>query len=206
MGEIIIQHRGALNLEKCFWYLLAWKWNKGKATLLTSKTSHYSLNMTTENGTNTTEIQRIDPNTSYRTLGVYISPSGSSKGAFQQLKGTVLDYCANIVASKLTRQEILTSFIQYLLPKIRYQPPLLLLSLSDCDKLMSPILTAILPKMHTNRNTSRAIVHGPEAFGGMALPHLHTIQGIDKLKLFLGHLRLKDRTAQLIHYLHAFNC
>jgi len=130
---------------------------------------------------------------------VYISPSGSSKGAFQQLKGTVLDYCANIVASKLTRQEILTSFIQYLLPKIRYQPPLLLLSLSDCDKLMSPILTAILPKMHTNRNTSRAIVHGPEAFGGMALPHLHTIQGIDKLKLFLGHLRLKDRTAQLIH-------
>ena len=185
MGEIIIQHRGALNLEKCFWYLLAWKWNKGKATLLTSKTSHYSLNMTTENGTNTTEIQRIDPNISYR---------------------TVLDYCANIVASKLTRQEILTSFIQYLLLKIRYQPPLLLLSLSDCDKLMSPILTAILPKMHTNRNTSRAIVHGPEAFGGMALPHLHTIQGIDKLKLFLGHLRLKDRTAQLIHYLHAFNC
>jgi len=58
---------------------------------------------------------------------------------------------------------------------------------------------ALLPKLHLNRHTSRAIVHGPEEFGGLALPHLHTLQGVDKLKLFLGHLRLQDRTGHLIH-------
>jgi hypothetical protein len=35
--------------------------------------------------------------------------------------------------------------------------------------------------------------------GGLSLPNLYTIQGIDKLLLFLGHLSLQDRTGTLIH-------
>ena len=146
-----------------------------------------------------TEVKRIEPCSSYRTLGVHITPSGDSKGALKVLLEAALSYCSNIVASKLTRQETLKSYIQYLLLKLRYQPPLLQLTKRECDKLMAPVLQAILPKMHINRNTSIAIIHGPEELGGLALPHLHTIQGIDKLKLFVGHLRLNHRTAKLIY-------
>jgi len=32
----------------------------------------------------------------------------------------------------------------------------------------------------------------------LALPHLYTIQGIDKLHLFLGHLRLQDEIEDLL--------
>jgi len=64
---------------------------------------------------------------------------------------------------------------------------------------MSPVFMALLPKLHLNRHTSRAIIHGPEELGGLALPHLFTSQGIDKIKLFVGHLRIRDRTAKLIH-------
>jgi hypothetical protein len=64
---------------------------------------------------------------------------------------------------------------------------------------MSQIFRAILPKMHVNHNTSRAIVHGPEELGGLNLPNMYVIQGVDKLKLFLGHLRIQDRTGQLLH-------
>jgi len=135
--------------------------------------------MTSELGTVATEVKRIEPSSSYRTLGVHITPSGDSKGALKVLMEAALTYCSNIVSSKLTRQETLTSYIQYLLPKLRYQPPLLQLTKRECDKLMAPVLQAILPKMHINRNTSRAIIHGPEELGGLALPHLHTIQGIE---------------------------
>ncbi len=41
-------------------------------------------------------------------------------------------------------------------------------------------------------------MHGPFALGGLAIPHLHTVQGIDKLHLFSGHLRLEDDTGTLI--------
>jgi hypothetical protein len=64
---------------------------------------------------------------------------------------------------------------------------------------MTIVLAALLPKLHVNRNTSRSIVFGPERYGGLALPNLHTITSSYKLKLFLGHLRLNDRTGQLIH-------
>jgi len=102
-----------------------------------------------------------------------------------------LVYCSRITSSRLTRKEALFSYIQYLLPKLRYQPPF--------DKLMSLILMALLPKLHLNRHTSRTIIHAPKELGGLALPHLFSLQGIDKLKLFAGHLRFRDRTAQLIH-------
>ena len=64
---------------------------------------------------------------------------------------------------------------------------------------MSLVMMALLPKLHLNRNTSRAIIFSPEELGGLVLPHFHTLQGTDKLKLFLGHLHLQDRTSQLIH-------
>ncbi len=34
---------------------------------------------------------------------------------------------------------------------------------------------------------------------GLNLPNLNVIQGIDKVKLLLGHLRIQDRTAKLLH-------
>jgi hypothetical protein len=197
--HLLFSTGGALNLDKCFWFWLAWRWHQGKAKLHTMKTSKHDLRMTFELNMVATEVKRIEPCSSYRTLGVHITPSGDSKGALKVLLEAALSYCSNIVASKLTRQETLKSYIQYLLLKLRYQPPLLQLTKRECDKLMAPVLQAILPKMHINRNTSIAIIHGPEELGGLALPHLHTIQGIDKLKLFVGHLRLNHRTAKLIY-------
>jgi hypothetical protein len=64
---------------------------------------------------------------------------------------------------------------------------------------MTIILAALLPKLHVNRNTARSIIYGPEKYGGLALPNLYTTTSMDKLRLFLGHLRLQDRTGQLIH-------
>jgi hypothetical protein len=85
----------------------------------------------------------------------------------------------------------------YLL-KLRFQLPALSLNKDNYDKLMSVILKAALPRMHINRNTARSIIHGLLLLGGMALPHLDTVQGIDKLHLFLGHLRRQDDNGSLI--------
>jgi hypothetical protein len=55
------------------------------------------------------------------------------------------------------------------------------------------------PKLYINRKTARCIIHGPKELGGMSLHHIYTLQGSAKLKLFLGHLRLQDRTGLLLH-------
>jgi hypothetical protein len=63
---------------------------------------------------------------------------------------------------------------------------------------MSIVLQALLPKLHINRNTVRAIIHGPEDYGGIRLPHLYTYQCFQKITLFLGHMRLQDKTGKLL--------
>jgi hypothetical protein len=110
----------------------------------------------------------------------------------------VLEYTQTVTGSHLSREETIMSYVQHLLPKLRFQLPALSLNKENCDNLMSVILRAALPRMHTNRNTARSIIHGPLLLGGMALPHLDTVQGIDKLRLFLGHLRLQDDNGSLI--------
>lgn len=107
--HLLLSTGGALNLEKCFWFLLTWQGHQGIAKLHTTKTANYNLQMTSEHNPMTTEVRRIEPSSSYQTLGVYISPSGDSKGAFKVLREVALEYCSNIVASMLTRKETLTN-------------------------------------------------------------------------------------------------
>jgi hypothetical protein len=172
----------------------------GRAVLHTIDLTPETLDMTSEGDVTTKiTIPRIEPTSSFRTLGVHLSPSGSNSGALKVLRNIVLDYCTNIKGSHLTRQEALTSYIQYLLPKLRFQPAVLSLSQQDCDKLTSTIFSALLPRLHINRHTARSIIFGPEKYGSLALPIFFITQGVDKLHLFLGHLRLQDRMGHLIH-------
>lgn len=197
--QLLYSTGGALNLQKCFWFTLSWRWSKGKAVLETQETSPASFHMTSGGQQETTLIPRIEPTTSFRTLGVYLTPTGSSKGSMITLQEGAIQYAATITGTHLSRQEALTSYVQYILPKLRYQPPLLALTKAECQKLMTILLRALLPKMHVNRNTARSIIHGPFDYGGLEIPHIYTLQGADKLQLFIGHLRIQDRTGQLIH-------
>ena len=196
--KLLFSTGGALNLSKCFWFLLAWEWKGSTQVIQTSITALGTLYLTSESDPTQIAIPRIEPSDTFRTLGVHISPSGTNKGALKVLSAIVLDYCTAVKGSHFTRQEALTSYIQHLLPKLRFQPPLLSLSEADCDKLTSKLMMVLLPKLHINRHTARSIVFGGERYGGLALPNPFIIQGVDKLRLFLGHLRINDRTGQLI--------
>jgi len=74
----------------------------------------------------------------------------------------------------------------------------------QCNRIQSPAINALLPKLHLNRKTARSIIHGPTLYGGMNLPHLFTSQGFHQLKFFLGHLRAQDKTNKLILIGHGY--
>jgi hypothetical protein len=198
--KLLYSTGGALNLSKCFWFQLSWSWKTGGSKLNSIHDTPAEVKLTSEGDVNhKITIPRIEATSSFRTLGVHLSPSGSNTGALAVMESFVLDYCTTLRGSHLNRQDALMSYIQYLLPKLRFQPPVLSLTKRQCDKLVSPIYMALLPKLHINRHTSRSIIFGPERLGGLSLPHIYVVTNIDKLQLFLGHLRIKDRTGNLIH-------
>jgi hypothetical protein len=63
---------------------------------------------------------------------------------------------------------------------------------------MSIVLQSLLPKLHLNRNTAQSIIFGPELYGGLSIPNIHTLQGCTKISLFLGHVWLQDKTGKLL--------
>lgn len=167
--KTLVQHRWSAQFTKEFLVSTILEWTNGIAKLHTHKTVLVEVQLTSGSDPTYTTLPCIEPTESFRTLGVHLSPSGSSKGALKVLTEIALDYATKITGSRLSRQEQLMSFIQYLIPKLRYQPPLLSLSKADCDKLMVPILKALLPKLHVNCNTARSIIFGPKEQGGLAL-------------------------------------
>jgi hypothetical protein len=52
--------------------------------------------------------------------------------------------------------------------------------------------------MGINRNVSRHIAFGPKFIDGMALRHLHTLQGIHRIQYLIGHITNNDGVAKLM--------
>lgn len=143
-------------------------------------------------------VPRYEPTATYRTLGVHLSPSGDTSESYSILKTQAEAYASSLIGSHLSSEEAFWSYILFLIPKLCYQLPCLALSKSQYDSLMSIVLTALLPKLPINRNTARSIIHGPIELGGLNIPNLYTYQGLIKVSLFLGHLRLQDKTGTLL--------
>jgi hypothetical protein len=73
---------GGLNLQKSFWLTMAWQWKNGIASLVTSNQCPGELKMTNGAHTQKEVVPRIEPTATYRTLGVYLSPSEQSNESF----------------------------------------------------------------------------------------------------------------------------
>jgi hypothetical protein len=68
-------------------------------------------------------------------------------------------------------------------------------------KKQRPVVNAILPKMGIDRNTSRSVVFGTSKYGGLALDHLTTDQGLGQFQYLIGILRTKYTTGDLYQML-----
>jgi len=135
---------------------------------------------------------------------VHISPSGECAYASNLLQQELLQYTTDITGSTFNREEAIMAHVQHILPNVRFKLSTLSVTKAECDKFSSILLGAVLPKLNflpkenLNRNPARSIIYGPQELGGIGLPNIYTVQGIDKIHLLLGHLRLNDKTVKLL--------
>jgi hypothetical protein len=83
-------------------------------------------------------------------------------------------------------------------PKLSYSLPCTSLTSSQCHTIQAPALSALLPKLHLNRHSPRAVLFSGPRYGGLSLPDLYDDQGIGQLRLLIGHLKMGDDTGDLI--------
>ncbi len=193
---------GAINMQKSHWYLISWIWTNDIPRLATIRSTPAGLALTT----GCTEIQenvpRIEPTQSFRTLGVYIAGSGNQAKQAAVLRSHADQYHFSLQKAIMTPPEAYCSYMMFLRPRLLYPLPCSSLTQKQCRNIQAPALAALLPKLHLNRHTPRAVLFGGLKYGGLDLPELYTDQGHGQLQLMIGHLKLRDEVgSQLLCFL-----
>jgi len=178
--------------------VIAWKWVNSRAKLVSNKEIDSELNLTEGNNQHTSQVPQMESNASFKTLGTFISPSGSAKVSKQKLRLKSAEFAQKIGSSFLSRQDAYWAYLLYFIPQIGYSLPVMTFTQDECNFIQSPALCATLSKLHLNQNTARSIIFGPSLYGGLSIPALYPLQGIGQLQLLVHHLSSKDEISSLI--------
>jgi hypothetical protein len=155
---------GSLNAAKCFYYYIHPKYNFRCLTTEYLKEKHApgSILMINLDTTTTIPLERLEPSTARRTLGVMLAPDRSNK---QQIKSSIVKA---------------TTFIG----KIKYSK----LSGQELEKIEQVIIRAKCSALGLNEHFPWAILYGPMEYGGMALPTSLSKTVTTRINYFLYHI------------------
>ena len=144
------------------------------------------------------EIEQLDINEKWRSLGYFINPTGSQARLLQCVRNYVDDWCSHIRSSKLFPNEIILSYFTVLVPQVTYRLAASSFTYEQCDALMKPIFPILLNAYGFHRHFSRIMATAPFQYGGLNITHFFDIQGKQKLKFLTMHLKRNDTTGKLI--------
>jgi hypothetical protein len=169
---------------------MIWLWTNCIPRLATIHTTPSNLTLTTSHDTSEEVVLQIEPTQAFRTLGVYLAGSGTQTKQAAILWSHSESYKESLQSASLTLVEAYWSYMMFLRPKLRYSLPCCSLTQTQSRHIQAPALAALLPKLHLNRHTPRAVLFGSSKYSGLELPELYTDQGSGQLKLLCGHVKL----------------
>jgi exonuclease III len=188
---------GRLELPKCFYYLIVWKWTDGDAAMMSIEELNASISLTCGANPNPVPIDQKDVHTSHKTLGTQMNPTGTMTAETHRLKANASKIAAAIERFEGPAWKAKLLWTTRYLPSLGYSLPITTLSPTQVHSIQNRPTRAILGSLGVNRMFPRDVAHGPPTHGGLGLPHLLTIQGTSQLKLLTGHIRQNDVDGKL---------
>jgi len=130
-------------------------------------------------------IPELPPSEAQRTLGVRLAPDGNNADEFQHLLDVAQSWNTSISVAKVTHAAAEFGLQQVILRKLEYPLVVTTFTQTECQSIMSLILTAGLPAAGLIQTFPRAMVHGPWQWGGLNIPNLFTKQTTKHLHTLL---------------------
>jgi hypothetical protein len=196
--KLLFTTGGAINFQKSHWYLMTWLWKNGIPRLATSKQTPASMTLTTGMHPLPDLVPRIESTNGFQTLGAYLTPAGQYCKQVKILRGLAETFRDQISFSSLTPTEAYCCYMLYIRPKISYPPPCVSLTEQQCRHIQAPVLKAILPKLHLNCHSPRAVLFARPRYGGLGLAENYADLGYGHLQYMVGHLKMGDDVGQLL--------
>ena len=189
---------GALRPEKCYWYLLRFKWVDGISKLIYEKPNDILLS---NDGGEQVAIDYKAPNVPTEAVGVWQDIDGSSGKQVEELLNKIRKVHNSLIESTLSRKLTCKGFKQALWPSISYVLPVASLNEKDGHRISTELYRPLLPKIGCNRNYPNLLKYNPPYLLGLNLYDPYIEHGIEKIKAFLTHGGSSSMTGKLIQSL-----
>ncbi len=135
----------------------------------------------------------------HKTLGVQLAPDGNEVAQVDYLRSMSHQVSSLIVSSCFNWHEANIAYHMCWFTAVSYSLGMTTICDTDLISIQSHPTLSFLQKMGFNKHFPRAVTFGPPEFGGLALRHLPTEQGIAQITTFLDHVYHGTKTGRLIH-------
>ena len=197
-SRLVFTTGGLLAIHKCLAYVLIFVWVQGikRMTKVTDKYPPIKIQQGINQDYDWIRIK--NPEEAFRMLGGYVAPDGNTTKQVEILYTIAKNWSIKVKRSHLNRHEAYVAYHQVLVPALTYALGAIPVSEEDCTYIMGPALAALLPKMNLPSTLARELVHGPIRFGGLEITNIYTAACTNRIKMFIGHLRKKDTTGDIL--------
>ena len=189
---------GALELNKCAWYAMTWKWDpRAKALLAPTSDTPATVELTSGGElTSNIRIPRLEPDEASRTLGCYIAPNGSPATQVKVLLQKAEKFKQVMTNPAVTKVDAYILYRVFFFPDTSFPLGVSQIRYKDLKRIESKYMTPTKQQLGFRKTSSNAIFYGPGKLGGFELPSLIEFQDQQHLRMLCGHLRADDHVGR----------
>lgn len=191
--ELLEASGGNLELSKCFYYILSWKFDEeGNASPMSIQEQQQECDQITIHDNEDLEevtIVQKEVHVAHKTSGCYKAINGNEREQKKRFKSKSDKYGYMLKNATLSRKQANMAYRSVYIPSLKYSLPACSLSLNYIGYIQNFTLDKFLPFMGYKHGTHRALIHGPSELGGANIPHLYTEMMGMKLETFISHIR-----------------
>ena len=164
--EMLYTNGGRLELKKCHWMLLTWKWVRGVAYLKGVEESPAAMKITQSENGDEVLISRTSISDAPRILGCHISATGRWDHEYGRWYSEGARFASKIKQAKFRRVCGESLYTSLWLSKLRYVSPVVSFTAKQAARINDQVVFQCLPVSGYNRHFPRSVVYGPPKYGG----------------------------------------
>ena len=196
--KMLFADGGRLELKKCYWILISWKWIRGIAVMQTNEETPWEMNLHQSEADQTVTITRQTIKAAPKVLGCHIAVDGNSEKEFGRWRTEAIRFGTKVKKAKFKRTCGEKIYPTIWIPKLRYISAPVCFTREQCETIDKKVVRHCVSASGYHKGLPRAVLYGPSLYGGTEWDTSYLLQVYEKVRFFLGHVRRNDRLGKLL--------
>lgn len=184
---------GKLELSKCFYYILTWKFDKKGNPVAESIQEQDDRNVgivLEDDNINLVQISQKDNSISHKTLGTMKNILGVENDHIINLKLKSNKYANQALNSQLNREQARLAYSYHYIPAMSYSLTAMCLNEAQIYQVQQKALREFIRIQGFDANFPRAVIFGPKKYGGVQLEQLYTYSYCTKIECLITNISM----------------